>query len=75
MSVRGPSWPHSLPFNLGRNDVRSGKLECRKTLKEIAFLSDLMQLWLTQFNRGRSRRSRGRDGHGGHFQFLHDGNF
>lgn len=53
MSVRGPYRRHSVPFKIQICcDIRSGKLGRREVLKTHNLSANLMQLWLTQFDRG-----------------------
>jgi transposase-like protein len=53
MSVRGPYRRHSLQFNLQIcTDIRNGKLGRREAVKTHNLSANLMQLWLTQFDRG-----------------------
>ncbi|GJJ03418.1 hypothetical protein RugamoR64_39560 [Duganella rhizosphaerae] len=53
MSVRGPYRRHSLQFKIQVcTDVRSGKVGRREALKTHNLSANLMQMWLTQFDRG-----------------------
>jgi transposase len=53
MSVRGPYRRHSLQFKIQIcSDIRSGKVGRREALKAHNLSANLMQMWLTQFDRG-----------------------
>jgi transposase-like protein len=53
MSARGPYRRHSLQFKIQIcSDVRSGKIGRREAVKAFNLSPNLMQLWLTQFDRG-----------------------
>jgi len=53
MSLRGPYRRHSPQFKLQLcNDIRSGTLGRREAQKTYRLSANLIQLWLTQFDRG-----------------------
>ena len=53
MSSRGPYRRHSAQFKLQLcQDIRSGILGRRDAQKKYALSANLIQLWLTQFDRG-----------------------
>jgi len=53
MSSRGPYRRHSPQFKLQLcNDIRSGTLGRREAQKTYRLSANLIQLWLTQFDRG-----------------------
>ena len=53
MSARGPYRRHSPQFKIQIcSDVRSGKLGRREALKTYNLSANLMQMWLTPFDRG-----------------------
>jgi transposase-like protein len=53
MSARGAYRRHSLQFKIQIcSDVRSGKIGRREAVKAFNLSPNLMQLWLTQFDRG-----------------------
>lgn len=53
MSAKRPYRRHSLQFKIQVcSDVRSGKVGRREALKAHNLSANLMQMWLTQFDRG-----------------------
>ena len=53
MSARGPYRSHSLQFKLQLcTDIRSGKIGRREAQREYRMSANLVQLWLTQYDRG-----------------------
>ncbi len=53
MSSRGPYRRHSPQFKLQLcNDIRSGTLGRREAQKKYSLSANLIQLWLTQYDRG-----------------------
>jgi transposase-like protein len=53
MSSRGPYRRHSAQFKLQLcHDVRSGVLGRRDALRKFTLSANLIQMWLTQFDRG-----------------------
>jgi len=53
MSVRGQYRRHSLQFKIQVcTDVRGGKVGCREALNTHNLSASLMQIWLTQLDRG-----------------------
>jgi transposase len=53
MAARGPYRRHSPHFKLQIcTDIRSGKIGRRETAKTYALSSNLLQLWLSQYDRG-----------------------
>ena len=53
MSSRGPYRRHSPQFKLQLcNDIRSGALGRREAQKKYSLSANLIQLWLTQYDRG-----------------------
>ncbi len=53
MTSRGPYRHHSTPFKLQLcQDIRSGIIVLRDAQRSHNISADLIQLWLTQFDRG-----------------------
>ncbi|WP_211471560.1 hypothetical protein [Collimonas humicola] len=53
MSARGPYRRHSPQFKIQLcTDIRTGKLGRREALKTYNLSANLVQMWLTQFDRG-----------------------
>ena len=53
MPSRGPYRRHSAQFKLQRcSDIRSGKIGRREAQKTYAISANLIQMWLTQYDRG-----------------------
>lgn len=53
MSARGSYRSHSLQFKLQLcTDIRSGKIGRREAQREYRMSANLVQLWLTQYDRG-----------------------
>ncbi len=59
MSSRGPYRRHSPQFKLQLcNDIRSGALARREAQKKYSLSANLIQLWLTQYDRGELDREK-----------------
>ena len=53
MSSRGPYRRHSVQFKLQLcHDIRSGALGRRDAQRKYTLSANLIQMWLTQFDRG-----------------------
>ncbi len=53
MAIRGPYRRHSPRFKLQLcSDIRSGKIGRREAAKTYALSTNLLQLWLSQYDRG-----------------------
>jgi transposase len=60
MSTRGPYRRHSPQFKLQLcNDIRSGAIGRRDAQKKYSLSANLIQLWLTQYDRGELDRDEG----------------